>query len=593
MSSQHGRLADIQNGRHIRATYPPCADSAYARFRPDAAPARRDAAPPTDRKCQVPTTLRTVLPILTVTLLALPGTVSAQQEFATYGIVPQLGQGYDTDAGKFRSVCVTSAKTTTAIQNGEDRTLTHMASRETMRSTMSLDVAASMGVGAYRGNVKVSSYRESRSSRNAQTLVLRNTYDKTQVALTEAAAQLTPDAVDALKQGSAAFRQKCGTTYVTSQTMGGTFWAVYSATANEEGLKVDFSAKVAAKAPNGKFTGKLKTTLDELSQVASISVRVLRNGGGEGPKTTEPEDLQAYADSFTKVVDRVPVFLRARSADYSAVGTQRCGNTQGKRLCAKNLAKFLADIGASEARLLRMYSALVKALAVRDTLQDAVNFSGSYWGPDDAQVRLALGITLERIEAITDAALTCGTPGGACIVPSTPALPKISLTAARWVTVVPTADYGQPIGDVPVGASLVFNLLGGWRKGDSYPCLENGEGLIVTVIPLDGRPRTTIGPLTLIRGPARVEVQVVDAHYDLGYSDNRHCNPALPLRVALIPPPQPSEHLALNPTLAAIDVSKAQRAKLVLKLLGPPPKDSAQRVTAPVDSVNGTWWPPQ
>jgi len=378
-------------------------------------------------------------------------------------------------------------------------------------------------------------------SRYAQTLVLSVKYDKTTTAIDETSLQLTTAAAAALLRSPGAFRQRCGTAFIKRQVFGGTFVAMYSATANEQGLKTDFAAKVAASVPSGSGTAKLKQTLEALSQFATVNVHWESLGGIEDPKSQGPNDLQAYADTFRDVVDRnpKPAALRVAAASYRGIGVTNCGDAKAQEQCEQNLSDFLANVSTSEKLFARLNADQARALALRDTLQDALEFSGNYWGASPAVVKAALQTTHERIEAISDMALTCGEPAEPCVPPSTPALPKISLIVANWVTVNPKSMAMQDIGDVATGDTAVLNVVGGWIKGANLPCLSNGDGLMLRVTPLDGRAATTVGNLASIGGPARVQIQAIDATWGPGYTDNDHCDHTYPLRAALVPRPRP------------------------------------------------------
>src|SRR5438128_918055 len=91
-----------------------------------------------------------------------------------------IGVGYDGIRGRIRQQCVArdiSRDVTTPLPSNEFG-LKRMKSRSDLRSTTSMDVAASFGFGMFSGSASYSTYTNTRQSNFSHVVLLRSTVGK-------------------------------------------------------------------------------------------------------------------------------------------------------------------------------------------------------------------------------------------------------------------------------------------------------------------------------------------------------------------------------------------------------------------------------
>lgn len=238
--------------------------------------------------------------------------------------VVELGMGYNTVTGEFGDSCTQGQLLVAGPQGSRsglmktEFELRKIENLSQLKGGLELNLSASLGLGSYIKDPKVSYFYENNPGKNIITLMVRSRAITQLVRLQEA--QLKSDWAELTKVKSS-FLSTCGNQFVQSVTWGGEFLALVNFEVDTEVKRQKVAGLLGAIVAWVSGNAELARTVAQESKDTRNSIRILRKGGGEDAPDLEIDKIIEYARSFPSRVaapaGAVPISAETRS--YSVI----------------------------------------------------------------------------------------------------------------------------------------------------------------------------------------------------------------------------------------------------------------------------------
>lgn len=233
------------------------------------------------------------LPFLLLSYSAL----AASEEVVEYRNGVMLGQGYNSLTGEFMMPCFTGETQSTFYNITKGKFLwQEVESLEDINKGLNISVSAAYKGLSSGGEGKVSYLNNYKASSNNITVLARIKIETGSDALvsTKLRSEISAEITKRGKVNQLALREKCGTHYVQSLTVGGELYATLEQSVRSEGEKSDFHAVVSASGGVVEASTEISTSIEQSRFNRSVNIK----GGYTGGKSITPSSVSELKDEF-------------------------------------------------------------------------------------------------------------------------------------------------------------------------------------------------------------------------------------------------------------------------------------------------------
>ncbi len=259
--------------------------------------------------------------------LALPALLASVWTPKTNAAEAELGRGLISTEGSTTLLdqCVEQKETDLTSQSVRSTQfeLNLLNTKEELIDKMRSSVAVSGSYGAVSAGAKEKFAREVYWNHNSNYILVRATRVTSKNVFAAQSTRLTPYAKRILTDSRFAFREACGTGFITTVEMGG---EIYGLIEIESQTFTDKQSVERSLRANGGFTsGSVKGQVEFLRTVQKLSSRFQtkinfqRTGGAQIQIPDSIEELLELGQSIEKLADKNPVSINFLTRDYSSV----------------------------------------------------------------------------------------------------------------------------------------------------------------------------------------------------------------------------------------------------------------------------------
>lgn len=305
--------------------------------------------------------------ILSLVLLSYTVLATAE-EVVEYRNGVMLGQGYNSLTGEFMTPCFTGEVKPTFYNITKGKFLwEEVESLEDINKGLSISVSAAYKGLNTGGEGKVSYLNSYKASSNNVAVLARIKIETGSDALVSARlrGEISAEISNRGKINQLALREKCGTHYVQSLTVGGELYATLEQSVRSEGERSDFQAVVSVSGGVVNASTETSTSIEQSRFNRSVKIK----GGYTGGKSITPSSVSELKDEFKTMRG----IMNELAAEEAKTKTRKAAPIEAVLIpiipVGIDVTKLVnLDIALTKERAIKTYLTKIHAIASNPTL---------------------------------------------------------------------------------------------------------------------------------------------------------------------------------------------------------------------------------